>query len=65
MGSVYKKINKIKYNNNIFQIVANDKNKLGFFKIVIEKGEEKYIYPTAQEFLHLSSVLNTNNSIKF
>ena len=56
---------KIKYNNQIFQIVLREDNKMGFFKIVVDGIETKYEYPTAQEFLHLSSVVNIQNKIKF
>ncbi len=65
MKHIYKKARIIKYNNNLFQIVIRDDYKIGFFKI-IKKGEyEEYTFPTAKEFLHLSSVLNVTNSIKF
>lgn len=63
MKHEFKKARKIKYNNNLFQIIIRDDNKIGFLKIV--DGKDKFAYPTAQEFLHLSSVLNTTNSIKF
>ena len=61
----YKKARKIKYNNKLFQILIRDDNKLAFLKINVLNNEEVYEYPTAQEFLHLSSVLNTTNNIKF
>lgn len=61
----YKKARKIKYNNNIFQILIRDDNKIGFVKIIYDGEETKYAYPSAQEFLHLSSMLNVNNNIKF
>lgn len=65
MKHIYKKARKIKYNNKIFQILIRDDNKIAFLKIDTSNNKEEYQYPTAQEFLHLSSVLNTNNCIKF
>lgn len=65
MKNIYKKARKIKYNNNLFQIVIRSDNKIGFFKIVNIDDKEKLTLPTAKEFLHLSSVLNVSNSIKF
>lgn len=65
MKNIYKKARKIKYNNNLFQIVIRSDNKIGFFKIINIDDKEKLILPTAKEFLHLSSVLNVSNSIKF
>lgn len=65
MKHVYKKLSKIKYNNNLFQIVVREDKKIGFFKIIVDGKTEKYEYPSAQEFLHLSSVINVNNQIKF
>lgn len=65
MKYAYKKIFKVKYNNNIFQVVIRPDKKYGFFKIVNDGNAEKFIYPTAYEFLHLSSYMNPNNRIKF
>lgn len=65
MKHIYKKARKIKYNNNLFQIVIRDDKKIGFFKIVNIADEEKLVLPSAKEFLHLSSVLNVSNGIKF
>jgi len=45
-------------------IERNDK-KLGFLKIVYEDENMTYQYPTAYEFLHLSSFMNKKNRIKF
>lgn len=58
----YKKIQIIKYNNKVFQVLLREDKKYAFLQI-IEK--DKYAYPTAQEFLHLSSVMQVNNRIKF
>lgn len=65
MKYVYKKSLRIKYNNNFFQMIVREDNQKGFLKIVNVDGVEKYEYPTAQEFLHLSSFINPNNRIKF
>lgn len=65
MKHEFKKARKIKYNNNIFQIVIREDAKVGFYKIINNGNKEKYILPTAKEFLHLSSVINVSNSIKF
>ena len=63
----YKKARKISYNKNFYRIIIREDNKIGFMKIVGYKdnNKEEYTFPTAQEFFHLSSVLNVNNSIKF
>lgn len=65
MRQTYKKYLKIKYNNQLFQVVIRKDNSYGFFKIVNYQDEEKLVIPTAQEFLHLSSVLHPHNRIKF
>ena len=57
----YKKVQIIKYNNKIFQVLLREDQKYAFLQI-IEK--DKYAYPTAQEFLHLSSIMS-KNGIKF
>lgn len=57
----YKKVQVIKYNNKVFQVLLREDQKYAFLQI-IEK--DKYAYPTAQEFLHLSSIMNKNR-IKF
>ena len=57
----YKKLQVIKNKNKTFQVLLREDQKLAFLQI-IEK--DKYAYPTAQEFLHLSSVMNKNR-IKF
>lgn len=61
----YKNGSKIKYNNRLFQIIIRDDNKIGFYRIEIDKDAIRLVYPTAQEFLHLSSVINVKNNIKF
>lgn len=61
----YKKGSRIKYNNKLFQIVIRDDNKIGFYRIEVKEDVIKLVYPSAQEFLHLNSVLNVNNKIKF
>lgn len=61
----YKVARKIKYNNKIFQILIRDDNKIAFLRIDNKNGEYRYEYPTAQEFLHLSSFLNVSNGVKF
>lgn len=58
----YKKLQKIKYNNKTFIVLLREDQKYAFLQIV-EKN--KYAYPTAQEFLHLSSIMQINNRIKF
>ena len=63
--SVYKKDKRIKHKNNIFQVIIRDDNKKGFLKIVQDGNDTKYEYPTAIEFLQLSSFINVNNRIKF
>lgn len=65
MKHIYKKTLKIKYNDNLFQVIVREDNKKGFLKIIDDGNETKYVYPTAQEFLHLSSFMNTANRIKF
>lgn len=61
----YQLSKKIKYNNNLFQIVVREDEKIGFLKIIDNGNVIKYQYPSAQEFLHLNSVVNINNGIKF
>lgn len=58
----YKTIQKIKYNDKVFLVLLREDKKYAFLKIV---EKDKYVYPTAQEFLHLSSVMQINNQIKF
>ncbi|MCH5167172.1 MAG: hypothetical protein J1F35_04680 [Erysipelotrichales bacterium] len=65
MKYTYKKIRKVKYNNKLFQIFIRDDNKLTFLKINNDNEELSYEYPTAQEFLHLNSLFNITNGIKF
>ena len=65
MKHIYKKARKIKYNNHLFQIVIRDDLKIGFFKIIIYENKEEFVYPTVQEFLHLNSIINVKNGIKF
>lgn len=65
MKHIYKKATKIKYNNSLFQIIVRDDNQYGFLKIVEDGKEVKYEYPSAQEFLHLTSCLNPTNKIQF
>ena len=62
---VYKKREKIKYKNQLFQIIERNDKKIGFLKIVYEDERMTYEYPTAYEFLHLSSFMNKKNRIKF
>ncbi len=62
---VYKKREKIKYKNQLFQIIERNDKKIGFLKIVYEDERMTYQYPTAYEFLHLSSFMNKKNRIKF
>ena len=64
MKHIYKKTIKLRYNNQIFQVLVRDDHKFAFLNIV-DKDAQKYSYPTAHEFLHLSSMLNINNRIKF
>ncbi len=49
---------KISYKNNIFQVIVREDNGVGFLKINKKNGKEEYKLPTAQEFLHLSTVVN-------
>lgn len=65
MVGVYKKREKIKYKNQLFQIIERKDKKLGFLKIVVDGEKTEYEYPTAYEFLHLSSFMNKKNRIKF
>ena len=62
---VYKKREKIKYKNQLFQFIERNDKKIGFLKIVYEDERMTYQYPTAYEFLHLSSFMNKKNRIKF
>ena len=62
---VYKKREKIKYKNQLFQIIERNDKKIGFLKIVYEDEKMTYQYPTAYDFLHLSSFMNKKNRIKF
>ena len=62
--STYQKSLKIKYNNNIFRVLIRNDKKLGFLKIV-DENNETYEYPSAFEFLHLTSFMNPKNSFKF
>ncbi len=66
MKGIYLKTYKINYKNNLFQVLVRTDKSVGFLKISYdEAGNEKYSLPSAMEFLHLSSVINTNNKIKF
>ena len=66
MKHIYRKTYKISYKNSLFQVIVRNDKSVGFLKIDYDKnGEEKYSLPSAQEFLHLSSVVNVNNRIKF
>lgn len=65
MKYVYKKVLKIKYNNKLFQVLMRDDEKYGFLRIINQDNKDKYVYPTAQEFLHLNSVMNPQNRIHF
>ena len=66
MKYIYRKTYKISFNNSIFQVLVRNDKKVGFLKIAYkEDGNQKYELPSAFEFLHLSSVVNTNNRIKF
>lgn len=66
MKHIYLKTYKISYKNSLFQVIVRNDKSVGFLKIDYDKnGEEKYSLPSAQEFLHLSSVVNVNNRIKF
>ena len=66
MKYIYRKTYKISFNNSIFQVLVRNDKKVGFLKLTYnEKGNEKLVLPSAMEFLHLSSVVNTNNRIKF
>ena len=62
---IYKKGIKIKHKKDVFQIIVGEDNKKGFLKVVDDGKEIKYEYPTAIEFLKLSSFMNTENRIKF
>lgn len=62
---IYRKDKRIKHKNDTFQIIVREDNKKGFLKIVDDGKEIKYEYPTAIEFLKLSSFINTDNRIKF
>ena len=62
---IYKKDKLIKHKNNTFQIIVREDNKKGFLKVVDNGKETKYEYPTAIEFLQLSSFVNVYNRIKF
>lgn len=65
MRHVYSKSSKIKYNNQLFRIFIRSDRKYAFMRIKMVGDKETYEYPTAQEFLHLTSVMNTHNRIKF
>lgn len=61
----YKKDYVIEYNNMLFQVIIRDDNKMGFLKIINDGKKIRYEYPTAIEFLKLSSIVNIENRIKF
>ncbi len=65
MKNIYRKTYKISYNNSLFQVLVRNDKSVGFLKINYKDGVENYSLPSAQEFLHLSSVVNVNNRIKF
>ena len=66
MKNIYRRTYKISYNNSIFQVLVRQDKSVGFLKITYnDKGEQEYVLPNAQEFLHLSSVVNASNRIKF
>lgn len=65
MKNEYVKREKIKYKNQLFQIIERKDKKIGFLKIVFNDDEIAYEFPTAYEFLHLSSFMNKKNRIKF
>ena len=50
MKHIYKKTIKLRYNNQIFQVLVRDDHKFAFLKIV-DKDGQKYSYPTAHEFV--------------
>lgn len=65
MKHTYKKGVKIKYNNQLFQVLIRDDFSYGFLKITKKDGKDEYSIPTALEFLHLSNFMIPNNNIKF
>lgn len=66
MKHVYRKTFKISYNNNVFQVLVRDDKNVGFLKITYDDNNNiKYVYPSAFEFLHLRSLLEKDNLIKF
>lgn len=66
MKHIYRKTFKMSYNNHLFQVIVREDKSVGFLKIIDNKGKEStYEYPSAQEFLHLSSLLDNNSIIKF
>lgn len=62
---IYKKDLIIKHKDNLFQVIVRNDNKKGFLKIVQDEEGVKYEYPSAVEFLKLSSFVNVENRIKF
>lgn len=62
---VYKKDIVIEFNNSLFQVIIRKDNKKGFLKIIDDGTKISYKYPTAIEFLKLSSIVNVDNRIKF
>lgn len=65
MKYIYRKTYKISFNNSIFQVLVRNDKKVGFLKLNKSNSDEEYSLPSAFEFLHLASVVNTNNKIKF
>ena len=60
---LYKRGSRIKYNNQMYQLVIREDNSFGFLKIVLDKDKEKYEYPSAIEFLNLSKLLKIKGVI--
>ncbi len=58
---LYTRGSRIKYNNQMYQLIIRDDKSMGFLKIVVDNNKEKYEYPSAIEFINLSKLLKVKD----
>ena len=62
---LYRKSFKINYNNNIFQVLFRNDNKVAILKVNYdEAGNQTYSMPTAMEYLSLTAFVNLKEKYK-
>ncbi|MBR6072794.1 MAG: hypothetical protein IKP76_00535 [Bacilli bacterium] len=55
---LFRRTYKVNYNNNIFQVLLRNDNKVGFLKITYdEDGNQVFTMPSAFEFINLSRMI--------